>query len=193
MNNLDRGLTSFGFLSSRVRFDWMGLFALMVTMTFVYPASARTTHDAEIECLALTIYFEARGEPDRGKIAVGNVVMNRVLDPSFPSTVCGVVKQGGESPLHHCQFSWWCDGISDEPTDLVSWQESYRIARLIYWDLVDDPTQKALWYHADYVHPPWRDGLAQGPTIGQHIFYTRAEELMEASDRAGPLLAASAE
>ncbi|WP_162912948.1 cell wall hydrolase [Rhodospirillaceae bacterium SYSU D60014] len=157
------------------------------------PASAQTVHDAEIECLALTIYFEARGEPDRGKIAVGYVVMNRVMDPSFPDTVCAVVEQGGESPRFHCQFSWWCDGRSDEPTDLISWQQSYWIGHLIYWDLLDDPTQQALWYHADYVHPPWKDTLAQGPTIGQHIFYNRVEDLVEASDRAGPLLASSAE
>lgn len=175
------------------RFDWATLFALIVSMAFTFPASARTVHNVEVECLALTIYFEARGEPEQGKIAVGYVVMNRVMDPSFPDTICAVVRQGGESPRFHCQFSWWCDGMSDEPTDPVSWRQSYRIAHLIYWGLLDDPTQQALWYHADYVHPPWKDSLAQGPTIGQHIFYNRADALVESPDRAGSLLASSTE
>lgn len=157
-------------------FYWFGLLVFAVTTMLMPPASAQTLPKTEIECLALTIYFEARGEPDRGKIAVGYVVMNRVVDPSFPDSVCAVVKQGGEVPLYQCQFSWWCDGLSDEPTDPMSWQQSYWIACLIYWQLVDDPTQAALWYHADYAHPPWKDGLAQGPTIGQHIFYHQADE-----------------
>ena len=196
-NNANRNRFSPGLITLTIRFDWFGMLLLMATMAYVLPASAQSAHQpahgAEIECLALTIYFEARGESDRGKVAVANVVLNRVLDPSFPDAVCAVVKQGGEAPLHQCQFSWWCDGLSDEPTDLISWQQSYWVAHLAYWGLLDDPTQKALWYHADYVHPSWKDALAQGPTIGQHIFYNRVEELAEAPDPGGSLLASSAE
>jgi len=71
--------------------------------------------DNEVRCLALNIYFEARSEGEQGQLAVGHVVMNRVADRHYPSTVCNVVRQGGEKRLHRCQFSWWCDGEPDKP------------------------------------------------------------------------------
>ncbi len=126
---------------------------------------------AEIECLATTIYFESRGEPDIGKLAVGHVVINRVSDLRFPSQICTVVQQGGEWPRHRCQFSWWCDGRSDEPRDLRSWQSSVAFARRVFWGLSEDPTQGALWYHAEYVKPRWRTALSPGRKIGRHVFY----------------------
>lgn len=125
----------------------------------------------EIACLALNIYHEARGEPDEGKLAVGHVVLNRVLSGRFPSTVCEVVQQGGEIRRHRCQFSWWCDGRSDTPRNRRDWQRSSELALAIYWGQTDDPTEGALWYHADYVSPAWRNDFVQGRTIGRHIFY----------------------
>ena len=84
---------------------------------------------------------------------------------------CEVVKQGGERPLHACQFSWWCDGKSDRPRDSDAWEESRIFADLIFNDGIKDPTGGALWYHADYVDPPWRVKLVEGPKIGRHVFY----------------------
>jgi spore germination cell wall hydrolase CwlJ-like protein len=127
----------------------------------------------EVDCLALTIYFEARGEPRLGQMAVGHVVMNRVANPLFPSKVCDVVHQGGKLILG-CQFTWWCDGLSDVPTDPDAWERSLALARRIYWDYSKDPTAGALWYHADYVAPYWRLSFTQGPKIGRHIFYSPA-------------------
>jgi spore germination cell wall hydrolase CwlJ-like protein len=98
----------------------------------------------EIECLALTIYFEARGEPDIGKLAVGHVVMNRVTDPRFPGNVCEVVREGGQEVLHQCQFSWWCDGQSDEPNEATAWRESRSLARRVFRHYSGDPTSGAL-------------------------------------------------
>ncbi|WP_432648853.1 cell wall hydrolase [Methylomarinum roseum] len=102
---------------------------------------------------------------------VGHVVMNRVDDTKFPNTVCEVVKQGGERKLNRCQFSWWCDGRSDRPTNHTSWHQSIRIAREIYFRKSSDPTQGSLWYHAEYVSPYWKKALLRGPKIGKHIFY----------------------
>jgi spore germination cell wall hydrolase CwlJ-like protein len=137
--------------------------------------SAPTTADPaeEIRCLALNIYFEARGEPEIGKVAVGQVVMNRVADAGFPATVCAVVQQGGEAARHRCQFSWWCDGQSDRPRDWRAWAESREVARAVYWARIADPTRGALWYHAASVKPGWREALRLGPQFGQHIFYQR--------------------
>jgi len=137
--------------------------------------SAPTAGDQarEIECLALNLYFEARGEPDLGKVGVGQVVMNRVFDRRFPKTVCDVVQQGGEQPRYACQFTWWCDGLSDKPNNSGAWDKSRALAEEIYWGRLEDPTKGALWYHADYVLPSWRLGMVRGPAYGRHVFYYR--------------------
>ena len=128
----------------------------------------------EIRCLALNIYFEARSEPEAAKLAVGHVVMNRVNSGRFPSTVCDVVQQGGELPRYRCQFSWWCDGRSDKPRNKREWQKSADHASSVYWGRTEDPTEGALWYHADYIKPAWRKHFQRGPKIGRHIFYSQA-------------------
>ncbi len=81
------------------------------------PTAAATTEPGRdaVLCLALALYWEAKAEGPEGMLAVASVVLNRVAHPEFPDTVCGVVKQGGETPP--CQFSWWCDGASDRPTE----------------------------------------------------------------------------
>jgi hypothetical protein len=142
----------------------------------------------EVRCLAQTIYFEARGEPDAGKLAVGHVVMNRVASADYPDRVCAVVRQGGEEELHRCQFSWWCDGRSDQPSELDAWRHSQAMARAVYWNFSPDPTGGAKWYHADYVAPAWRDKFERGPVIGRHVFY-RAHGAEARHDTRGPQLA----
>ena len=129
---------------------------------------------SEIECLALNIYFEARGEPEAGQLAVGHVVMNRVASARFPGTVCGVIQQGGELRRYRCQFSWWCDGRSDKPRNKRLWEKSAELALNVYWGRSEDPTDGALWYHADYVKPYRRKEFERGPKIGRHIFYSQA-------------------
>ena len=125
----------------------------------------------QLHCLALNIYHEARGESERGKRAVGHVVMNRVTDHRFPRSVCQVVRQGGERRRYRCQFSWWCDGRPDRPRNQSAWDASIEIAREVIVGQSADPTGGALWYHADYVSPYWRKAFKRGPKIGTHIFY----------------------
>jgi len=146
--------------------------ALATTLlALVFPGEGKASLEEEIDCLALNIYFEARGEPIDGQIAVGHVVLNRVADSRYPNKICEVVKQGGPKPKHKCQFSWWCDGRSDRPRDVKAWKESQELARVIFWGYSEDPTGGALWYHADYTHPAWGRKLARGPKIGRHHFY----------------------
>ena len=139
------------------------------------PEELAAKFNADLSCLAQNIYFEARSEPKGGKLAVAHVVMNRVSSRRFPDSVCEVVRQGGEQRLHYCQFSWWCDGKSDEPTNLVAWMESLKVAKAVYWRHADDPTGGAMWYHADYVSPHWTMDFDRGPKIGRHIFYRSAK------------------
>jgi N-acetylmuramoyl-L-alanine amidase len=150
---------------------------LMVPVLVVAAAGAAQASEsakalpADLHCLALNIYHEARGEPFEGKIAVGHVVLNRVKDKRFPRQICAVIMQGGEKRRHRCHFSWWCDGRSDRPRDARAWQESILVAKLIQSGLTRDPTEGALWYHAGYVSPSWAEKFIRQAKIGRHIFY----------------------
>jgi len=118
-------------------------------------------------CVALAMYWEARGEGYQGMLAVGSVVLNRVEDDRFPNSVCGVVYQGGETPP--CQFSWWCDGKSDRPTNGALWAASLNLANELLAARPSDPTHGALFFHNTSIRAPWR--RERTASIGNHIFY----------------------
>ena len=124
----------------------------------------------DLECLALNIYHEARSEPEVGQLAVAAVTLNRVESESFPDSICQVVKQGGED-LHRCQFSWWCDGKKDTPTNREAWDTALRIGWLSLQGKTSDPTKGALYYHANYVAPKWSRKFERTARIGAHLFY----------------------
>jgi spore germination cell wall hydrolase CwlJ-like protein len=153
-----------------------GAMALAPALPAMRPASAapaaQPSAAREIECLALTMYFEARSEGDAGKIAVGHVVLNRIDDARFPGTACAVVKQGDGK--RGCQFSWWCDGLSDRPRDRQALRESLSLAHAIYKGCVPDPTLGALWFHTTRVKPAWSKTSGPGRRIGRHVFYRGA-------------------
>lgn len=145
------------------------------------PASARglfTPDDRpQAWCLAQNIYFEARGSSRADRIAVADVVLNRVEDTRYPNTICEVVQQGrkhanGQMVRNMCQFSWYCDGKSDWPTDLDSWVKAQQIAyNMIQWQDGRGLTEGSTHYHADYVSPEWSRDLQLTGRIGVHIFY----------------------
>jgi hypothetical protein len=150
------------------------LVLLVSALAVLWPGPVpRIDLSQSLDCLALNIYHEARGEPLDGRVAVAQVVMNRVGDPEFPSQVCEVVRQGGERSRDRCQFSWWCDGRGDRPDDLAAWTGSKDLARRILAGSVDDPTGGALWYHADHVSPDWDMDIIRQAKIGRHVFYRR--------------------
>ena len=147
-----------------------------------------------VVCLALNVYHEAKNQDIDGMYAVADVVMNRVEDHRYPNTVCGVVKQGPtrESwktrlldlpddervyyPIRHrCQFSWYCDGKSDDIPSfdgklfelMYDYAELYLRPDIILIDITDGATH----YHADYVFPEWRKSKTKTVEIGDHIFY----------------------
>jgi spore germination cell wall hydrolase CwlJ-like protein len=131
--------------------------------------------ERERRCLATAIYFEARGEPVRGQLAVAQVIMNRVRSPDFPDTVCGVVYQGQFE--RHCQFSFACDGRSDQPKDNNQWALAQDLARQVTSDEVWLPkVDYSTYYHADYVRPRWVRNMSRTDEIGNHIFYKRRHE-----------------
>tara|TARA_B110000240_G_scaffold192900_1_gene237853 strand:+ start:426 stop:863 length:438 start_codon:yes stop_codon:yes gene_type:complete len=131
-----------------------------------------------VMCLALNLYFEARDQPVVGQLAVGFSTMNRVADERYPDTVCGVVKQAkynswdSDHPIRHmCQYSWFCDGLSDLPTDDKAMLEATILAANIFYGRVTDISAGSTHYHATYVQPYWADHMTVVFTIDDHIFY----------------------
>jgi spore germination cell wall hydrolase CwlJ-like protein len=128
----------------------------------------------ESTCLAKAIYFEARSEPEVGQAAVAKVILNRVKDKAYPDSICGVVYQGADSGTKACQFSFACDGLSDEPKNRKQWQISQRMAQKVLSGQAAsemDVVAAATHYHADYVQPKWSFSLRRIIKIGRHIFY----------------------
>ena len=158
-----------------------GLIAFIFVLAFTFIGKALASDEnGDRFCLAQNIYFEAANQPLVGKIAVAQVVLNRAEDRQFPNNICGVVYQakmeenwrGNLIPiLHKCQFSWYCDGKSDEPTDSKTWLEAILIADKILENYYPDITEGALWYHADTVNPYWSEHLNRTVTIDNHLFY----------------------
>ena len=127
-------------------------------------------------CLALNIYFEARNQSLEGQMAVTHVVLNRAADPKFPDEVCDVVYQSrtyesGFPKRHQCQFSWYCDGKSDEPKEQAAFEDAIRVVTYMAVSDVDDLTHGATHYHAISVSPAWAKEKTKTVQIGDHIFY----------------------
>jgi len=129
----------------------------------------------EIRCLALNVYFEARGEATEGQLAVALVTMNRMKNRHYPNSVCGVVWQKR-------QFSWTHDGKSDRPTDKRAWKLANKIAKFAYqrYGKLPDRSRKALdltkgalhYYAPDLAAPYWAKVHTVTREIGGHIFLT---------------------
>lgn len=157
--------------------------SLLMVVAFSASASEAKEHlfTAENEpqawCLAQNIYFESRGSNLADKAAVADVVLNRVQDSRYPNTICKVVQQGryhkdGLPKKNQCQFSWWCDGKSDWPTNRDAWIEAQQVAYLmIHLNQYRGISEGATHYHADYVNPRWASSLQLVGRIGEHIFY----------------------
>lgn len=136
----------------------------------VTQAASREVPPDALRCLALAVYFEAGSEPHAGKEAVAHVVLNRAQHAGFPGGVCGVVQQGGEQ--RPCQFGWYCDGRSDQPTSVRMWQSAQDVAREALMGRSDDPTDGALYFApARAQRPAWTHRLTQVARIGGHVFY----------------------
>jgi len=161
--------------------------ALIVAMMVVFldgnpeqPSPQPTIDQTEMACLADNVYFEARGEPVKGKTAVAYVTLNRVQSINYPKTICGVVHDGlttraGTPIKNRCQFAWWCDGIKDVVHDREAWADSMEIAQNAIEDysLENDPTHGATHFHTTSIYPGWKD-VKKTIKIGHHVFYKEA-------------------
>lgn len=138
-------------------------------VVFISEADALTAES----CLARAIYYEAGFEPLDGKEAVAQVIVNRVNDPAYPDTVCGVVYQGSGRRTG-CQFSFACDGSERRRPPTKSQLSAARsLAHATLKGFTPDEVGEATHYHADYVEPYWAPSLIQVKAIGHHVFYRK--------------------
>ena len=161
--------------------------ALLMVVSSAHGSQAKGLFTAEAKpemwCLAQNIYFESRSSNRADRMAVADVVLNRVYHRYYPDTICEVVQQGKQKPSwqdpavmvmvrNKCQFSWYCDGRSDWPTDMDAWVEAQQIAyNMIAFQDARGITEGATHYHADYVMPNWAKDFHLVGRIGVHIFY----------------------
>ncbi len=155
-------------------------YTLMIALNIAWAQDTRVkpVDPTQLFCMAQNIYFESRAEGWEGKQAVAHVVQNRIRDPRFPKTACGVIQEGrhmeswktrGQQMAaedrqyiprrHQCQFSWYCDGLKDiiwiqlrdgTPIEAnrVAWRDSVRVAWQVMQGQLRDNTGGATYYYA---------------------------------------------
>ncbi|TPK76270.1 cell wall hydrolase [Mesorhizobium sp. B2-4-15] len=135
------------------------------------PLPASVFSKPEQKCLANGIYFEARGESVRGQAAVAQVILNRVRNPAYPDSICGVVYQN-DSWFNRCQFSFACDGRKKRIDNPVAYKTAQDIAIAVTAGKIFIPeVGSSTHYYAQYVHPGWARTMQKMTKIGLHIFY----------------------
>lgn len=118
--------------------------------------------DEPIRCMAGAIYFESKGEPLAGQLAVAQVILNRSRSGRFAADVCGVVKQRG-------QFSFVRGGqIPTIDEGRLAYRTAIAVAKVAMAESWDAPAPAALYFNGS------RSGHSGGTrvaTIGHHAFY----------------------
>lgn len=143
----------------------------------------------EVYCMAEALYWEGRNQTHEAQQAIGNAIQNRVASNQFPNTVCGVVHQGPQDgsqiSLHRCQFSYYCDGRSDDPaknTNIIE-QRAWAKAREMAFQFVAGEGYEDITNGSDHylTHaaanspsaPNWSKVYTRVASIGDHLFYVR--------------------
>jgi N-acetylmuramoyl-L-alanine amidase len=138
-----------------------------------YSISAQAAQRRQLHCLALNVYYEARGEPLAGMHAVAEVTMNRVASGRYPATVCEVVYQKKWDRLRRRDvgaFSWTEFDFVPHPEG-KSWQQATEVADAVFNGRSAPTVDGALHYHANYIRPSWARGKKPVAKIGAHLFY----------------------
>ena len=126
--------------------------------------------DKQMSCLAEALYFEARGEPIKGQLAVGEVILNRVEDTRYPGSICKVVNQG-TGRRFACQFTYTCDGKLETVQERKPYEIALKIAKILMTTHDRKLTRGSTHYHSNYVNPKWSKKFERVAKFGRHIFY----------------------
>lgn len=146
--------------------DFSDVAARASTLSALVSASpAKGALSEELHCLAGAVYFEARGEPLAGQLAVAQVVINRSESRQFPASYCGVVHQ-------RSQFSFVKNGrMPNIREGSQAWQRATAIARIAHQGMWESEADDSLYFHANYVRPSWSRSKQARARISTHIFY----------------------
>ena len=147
--------------------------AVTTFTVLTYRLESNSSQARELTCLALNVYYEARGEPLAGKYAVAEVTMNRVLSQLFPETVCEVVYEKRWDRLRKRYvgaFSWTEFDVVPHPEG-EPWVQAREVAENVYLGKQPPQLNGALHYHATYIKPSWSRGRQPIARIGGHVFY----------------------
>ncbi len=126
-----------------------------------------------LDCLTSAVYYEAATEPTLGQEAVAQVVLNRVKQPNYPKSVCGVVYQGSTRRTG-CQFTFTCDGsLARLPVNAL-WQKAERVASRALDGKFEIDLGPITHYHTYWVNPYWSSSLVEVARIGAHVFYQKS-------------------
>ena len=124
----------------------------------------------QMSCLAEALYFEARGEPITGQLAVGEVILNRVEDSRYPSSICKVINQG-TGRRFACQFTYTCDGKLETVHERKAYEMALKLAKILITTHDRKLTKGSNHYHSNYVNPKWSKKFERVAKYGRHIFY----------------------
>ena len=128
-----------------------------------FEASGQLTE--QMHCLAGAVYFESRGEPLAGQLAVAQVVINRSEDERWPASYCGVVYQ-------RAQFSFVRNGqMPSINVNSGAWQRAQAVAQIAHQGMWESEAPDAVYFHANYVQPRWSRVKTRLAQIDTHIFY----------------------
>ena len=119
---------------------------------------ANSSSDRNMRLLAACIYGESRGEPYKGQVAVGAVILNRVKSSKFPNSIAGVIYQPGAF-----------DAVSDGQINLAPNDSALRAAK----DAMNgyDPTYGCLYYYNPATTTnKWMLSKPVAIVIGRHVF-----------------------
>ena len=147
---------------------------IQILLILLIPLSSKANG---LDCLVEAVYYEARSENMISQIAVANVILQRVKDDRYPSTICEVVHQSkkwnGKIMRNKCQFSYYCDGKAEKMRDYAALVRSVNISTLVLQGVMLYKTMGATHYHAYYVRPFWtlKDRFKKLGRVGSHIFY----------------------
>ena len=151
---------------------------LLLLVPNIGGVTSNTTDPKQVECLSEALYFEGRSESEKGQRAIAEVILNRVLNKSFPSTICTVVRQAkfypsGGIDLHSCQFSYYCDGKPEDYKEGKAFVSTYTLSYSIMEFGSTNLPQGATHYHSTTSNPHWTASLVLTTQIGDHLFYKK--------------------
>ena len=148
---------------------------LLCCLTADSPSAAE---GSDLFCMAEAIYFESRGEPDIGQLAVRITIRNRFNSRRYPDNICKVVRQGryfrGLPLRDQCQFSYFCDGKLETISDLKAWNKALGLAALVLSARLEIAgLENVTHYHSIKIQPDWSRKMYYKTTVGRHLFYVK--------------------